>query len=81
MFEFTQLGSVYVERYGDMHVLVSSNSLTDNSTFIIEMVVIVQFGAVIVWASAKLFEMWADQDIPHPGSQILQILLQWTSRT
>lgn len=48
MFEFTQLGSVYVERYGDMHVLVSSISLTDNSKIIIEMVVIVQFGAVIV---------------------------------
>lgn len=48
MFEFSQLGNVYEERYGDIHVLVGSKSLRDNSKFFIEMVGIVKFGTVIV---------------------------------
>ena len=62
MFEFSQLGSVYEERYGDIHVLVCSKFPRDNSKFFIEMVGIVKFGIVIIWALAKLCEMWTDQD-------------------
>lgn len=42
------MGNVYEERYGDIHVLVGSKSLRDNSKFFIEMVGIVKFGTVIV---------------------------------
>lgn len=48
MFEFSQLGSVYEERYDNIHVLVGRKSLRDNSKFFIEMAGIVQFGTVIV---------------------------------
>ena len=48
MFECSQLGSVYEDRYGDIHVLVCSKFPRDNSKFFIEMVGIVKFGIVII---------------------------------